>query len=62
MAPKNNVFATIVTYNETTGNIYTDLTGSFPITSNRGHKYIFVLYDHDSNAILFETLKLHTGS
>ena len=33
-----------------------DLTGSFPITSSRGHKYIFVLYDYDSNAILAEPI------
>ena len=33
-----------------------DLTGSFPITSARGHKYIFVLYDYDSNAILAEPI------
>ena len=33
-----------------------DLTGSFPITSDRGHKYIFVLYYYDSNAILAEPI------
>ena len=27
-----------------------------PITSARGHKYIFVLYDYDSNAILSEPI------
>ena len=36
--------------------ISTDLTGSFPITSARWHKYIFVLYDYDSNAILAEPI------
>lgn len=29
----------------------TDLPGRYPITSARGHKYIFLLYDHDTNYI-----------
>jgi hypothetical protein len=37
---------------EPTCQIYTDLRGRFPIRSNRGNQYIFVLYDYDSNAIL----------
>ena len=36
---------------------YGDLTGSFPVTSSRGHKYLYVLYDFDSNAILVHPLK-----
>ena len=35
-----------------TGNSFSDLTGRFPIQSNRGANYIFMLYDYDSNAIL----------
>ena len=31
------------------GNIYTDQTGRFLVTSSRGFKYIMVAYDHDSN-------------
>ena len=31
--------------------ISTDLPGRYPITSARGHKYIFLLYDHDTNYI-----------
>ena len=42
---------------EITGKIYTDQTGKFPITSSRGNKYIMVLYDHDTNAILVEAIK-----
>ena len=34
-----------------------DLTGRFPIQSNRGANYIFVLYDYDSNAILVRPLR-----
>ena len=28
-----------------------DLTGRFPVTSARGHKYIFIMYDFDNNYI-----------
>ena len=30
---------------------YSDQTGKFPITSSRGHKYVFVFYHYDSNTI-----------
>ena len=36
---------------------YCDLTGRFPYKSSRGTQYLFVMYDYDSNAILFEGLK-----
>ena len=36
---------------------YADLTGQFPHKSSRGNQYLFVLYDYDTNAILFEPLK-----
>ncbi len=31
---------------------YFDLTGAFPYTLARGHKYVFILYDYNTNAIL----------
>lgn len=34
-----------------TGTISTDQTGAFPISSISGNKYIFVIYDYDSNLI-----------
>jgi hypothetical protein len=34
------------------GKIYTDQTGRFPVLSNRGSKYIMVLYEYDDNAIM----------
>ena len=37
---------------ELTGKVSTDQTGRFPVTSSSGSKYLMVLYDHDSNAIL----------
>ena len=39
-----------------TGKVSTDQTERFPVTSSRGSKYLMVLYDHDSNAILAEPL------
>ena len=29
----------------------TDLLGRYPVTSKRGHKYLFVVYDYDANYI-----------
>ena len=37
--------------------ISTNLTGKLPVKSNRGNKYIFVLYDYDSNCILIRPMK-----
>ena len=37
---------------ELNGMISTDQTGRFPTISQRGNKYIMVLYNYDSNAIL----------
>jgi hypothetical protein len=39
-----------------TGQIYSDQTGRFPTTSSRGNKYVMIVYDYDSNAILSETI------
>jgi hypothetical protein len=55
----NLLFATIDT---TTGKIYTDQTGRFPVTSSQGNQYILVLYDYDTNSILTEPLKNRTGT
>ena len=35
----------------TTGKIFTDQTGRFPIPSSTGNQYVFVLYYYDSNYI-----------
>ena len=58
----NAVFAAIVTYETTNGTICADLTGRFPVTSGRGNKYVFVLYDYDYNAILVDPMKSRTGT
>ena len=42
--------------------LYSDQTGKFPITSSRGHKYIFVSYHYDTNNILDIPIKSHNTS
>jgi hypothetical protein len=44
------------------GQIYTDQTGRFPVVSIKGNKYIMILYDYDSNAILAQPIKDQTAS
>ena len=40
-----------------TGKVYSDQTGRFSVISSKGNRYVMVVYDHDSNAILAEALK-----
>ena len=40
---------------------FSDQTERFPVTSNRGHKYIMIMYDYDSNSIMGEAMKSRTG-
>jgi hypothetical protein len=42
------------------GQIYTDQTGRFSVVSSKGNKYIMILYDYDSNAILAKPIKDRT--
>jgi len=39
-----------------------DLPGRYPCTSTRGHKYIFIMYDHDNNYILAKPIKSRKSS
>ena len=41
---------------------YSDQTGKFPITSSRGHKYIFVVYHFDTNVIYGIAIKSRTST
>ena len=52
----NDVFISFLA-TDTTGTVYSDLTGKFPVTSLAGNKYVLVLYDYDSNAILFRPMR-----
>ena len=54
-----NVRANIVTMKlvELNGKIFSNQTGRFPVTSSKGNKYLMVMYDNDTNAILAEPMK-----
>jgi hypothetical protein len=43
------------------GQIHTDQTGRFTVVSSKGNKYIMILYDYDSNAVLAQTIKDRTA-
>jgi hypothetical protein len=43
------------------GQIYTDQTGRFSVVSSKGNKYIMIVYDYDSNAILAQPIKDRTA-
>ena len=42
--------------------IATDLTGKFPVTSNRGNNYLFVIYGYGSNFILLRPIRSQADS
>ena len=54
----NHVFANIVNPQQ---RISTNLTKRFPVTSNRGDKYLFLLYNYDNNSIMFCPMINRTG-
>ena len=55
----NTVFNKIIEHKR---QIATDLTGKAPVTSNRGNKYLFVLYDYERNCILIHPMKSRSDS
>jgi hypothetical protein len=55
---KTNALFACLGLADTQGHIvYTDLTGAFPVMSNAGNKYLLLIYDYDSNAILCKPMK-----
>ena len=58
----NTIYAAILDPATPTGRTYSDLTGRFPIQSNRGTNYILVVYEYDSNAIIVCPLRNQTAS
>ncbi len=46
-----------VNVKDATEMVHTDQTGRFPVTSSRGHRYIMVLIEIDSNYIAMEPMK-----
>jgi hypothetical protein len=43
------------------GQIYADQTVRFPVVPSKGNKYIMILYDYDSNAIMAQPIKYRTA-
>jgi hypothetical protein len=48
--------------NVTTGTMYTDLTGAFPVRSFKNMQYIFVVYIYDLNAIIVHPMPSQTDA
>ena len=53
----HTIYSAIVDPLAPTRRTYSDLTGRFPVQSNRGANYILVVYEYDSNAILVRPLR-----
>ena len=56
-AAKCEVFCFAALADQTTGTIYTDLTGRFPVRSLHSNQCIFLAYVYDANAILVRPMK-----
>jgi hypothetical protein len=54
------VFVTIMTATDLRKS-YSDQTGKFPVQSSRGHNYVMILYEYDSNAILSKPIQNRTA-
>ena len=54
LVQRTNTLLTKIIYHKM--EIATDLTGKPFVTSNRGNKYLFVLYDYDRNIILIQPM------
>ena len=50
-----------VSVDEAKETIYTDQTGAFPARSRNGSRYIMIMCEMDSNAILSEAMKDRTA-
>ena len=50
----NKVFTKIINHKL---QITTDITGKFPVTSNRVNKYLFLLYEYNNNGIFIRPIK-----
>ena len=55
----NTVFTNMIDHKR---QIATELTGKLHVTSNRGNKYIFVIYNYDSNSNLIRPMKAISDS
>ena len=58
----NCAFAAIIISDHDTVKVYTDITGIFPFTSNRGIHYMIILYEYDTKAIFLEPIKTRSNT
>ena len=56
------VYLMVLDIRRMNGIIYTDLTGAFPVTSERGNKLLYIAYSYDANGILWEPMKSKNDS
>ena len=56
---KHKIEVTVVAPDNKTNTIAFDLPGRYPITSTAGDKYVFIMYDLDSNYIKPILMKSH---
>jgi hypothetical protein len=57
-----DIFCFAALADATTGTMYTELTGAFPVRSFRNMIYIFVAYIYDLNAIIVCSMALYTDA
>ena len=57
----HTIYAAILDPSAPTGRTYSNLTGRFPVQSNRGANYILVVYKYNSNAIIVRPLRNRTA-
>ena len=56
------IFSALGLANPDTGKVYTYLTVSLPVTSNRRIQYMLILYKYDTNVILVEPIKTRSDA
>ena len=56
------VYLMVLEIRRMNGTIYTNLTGSFPVTSARGNKLLYIAYSYNANVIQWEPMKSKNDS
>ena len=58
----SEVYLMVLDIRRMNGTIYTDLKGSFTMTSSRGNKLLYIAYSYDATGILWEPMKRKNDS
>ena len=59
---KNSILSAIGQTDPDTGKLYTDLSGRFPLTSDRAMQYMLILHAYDTNILLVEPIKTRSDT